>query len=1046
MKSIISIIFSVFISTALIGQEIQTDIWQQLKSLPEVEGTKYINPITAQFFELNEQNLKELLEQAPLELTDGFRQHTVELPIPMPDGSIEVFAIYNSPVMAPGLGARYPAITTYGGKSTTDSKANIRIDLTQKGFHAMILRLGETVFVDPITDQNTGVYQSYYKSDFYQTEPDFVCLTNHNDDIVDDLATVQTGDQLRTYRLAVATTVEYTNFHGGSVADGLAAVVTSVNRVVGVFRQEVALSLELIESNDEIIYTGVSSSDPYTNNNGGTMLGQNQSNLNNVIGSANYDFGHVFSTGGGGIASSGGICQNNQKARGVTGLGSPIGDPFDIDYVSHEMGHQLSGSHTFNGNQGSCGGGNLSNNSAYEPGSGSTIMAYAGICGAHNIQNNSDPYFHSRSFQQITNFSINQNGNSCAQLTNINNSEPTVDVGQGGFSIPFNTPFELTAVGSDADGDSLSYCWEQYDLGPAGHPNSPTGNAPLFRSFSPVESPVRTFPKTDDLVNGTTSVGEQMPDYQRTLSFRCTVRDHNEIAGGVDYGELQFFVTDDAGPFEVTTPDQVEWIAGDFKGANWNVANTDQAPVNCDFVDIYLSADGGYTWPYLLQSNVPNDGTQTFTVPGVSTNQARIKVKCSDNVFFALSPNDFSIIAPNITLNIAQEANLCTNDVLTIPLEFETDLAFDGTMELSASTDETGVELSFVTDEVSVPSIAYLLVTTNGFSGNDFDINVLASSNIGEIEQTVSINGVEGENPEQVDLFQPSNNSLAVSTSISFAWFQIDDVDHYTFEIASSPAFGTTLIERTEDITASFYNVNTSLTEGAVYYWRIIAYTDCGAGTPSEAFAFQTNSATTINNPSLTLGETPLVQQGGEYAFEIGDVLILDDNSSDEIIFTITELPTAGSLVLNGEMLGYGDTFTQADIASGALVYIQDWTIENTEDRFLFDLSDVDGGWLPNQTFPINISLNSSIEGVNFSSLVKVFPNPITADLVSFSLNEPSGSANLKVIDASGKIIYLEKLLNTQNEVNTQYWGAGIYFYIIKTKTTTTSGKLVVVK
>jgi len=301
------------------------------------------------------------------------------------------------------------------------------------------------------------------------------------------------------------------------------------------------------------------------------MLSQNQSNLDAVIGSANYDIGHVFSTGGGGVAFLAVVCINGFKARGVTGLPSPTGDIFYIDFVAHEMGHQYGGNHSFNGSSGNCSGGNRNAATAYEPGSGSTIQAYAGICSPQNLQNNSDDYFHNISYVEMTNFTQIGGGSSCPVITPTGNLPPIVNAGTGGLTFPIETPLKLDGSATDPDGDPITFNWEEFDLGPAGHPDFPSGNAPIFRSFPAVSETYRLLPKLSNLLNNTHTIGELLPTYTRTLRFRLTVRDNRAGGGGVDWDQVTHSVTDAAGPFLVTSPNTaVTWQGLSFQTITWD--------------------------------------------------------------------------------------------------------------------------------------------------------------------------------------------------------------------------------------------------------------------------------------------------------------------------------------------------------------------------------------------------------------------------------------------------------------------------------------------
>jgi hypothetical protein len=623
----------------------QSSLWSDLSSSAVTPaGDRVVQPDLYRPLALDVDAMREVLATAPLEGTpEAAARTTLELPLPY--GGFGEFAIVESPILDPALGSRYPDIRTYAGIGLDDPSATVRLDLTPAGFHALVLSAEGTWLIDPVQMGDIVHYQSYYHRD-HTSGPTLDGCTVIDDGMGEEIARLvrmgvpRSGTQLRTYRTAVAADGEYTIFHGGTVPLGLAAVTTSMNRVDGVYEREVSVRMVLIPNEDLIIYTNPST-DPYTNNNGNTMLGQNQANLDAVIGSANYDIGHVFSTGGGGIAGLGVVCRAGRKAQGVTGLNAPIGDNFDIDYVAHEMGHQFGSNHCFNGNAGACSGGNRNGPTAYEPGSASTIMGYAGICSPQNLQPHSDDYFVWISIQEIVAYTTGGAGNGCAVTTPTGVVEPTVDAGLGGFTIPLGTPFTL--AGSATTTGTPTYCWEESDLGPAGPPDAPSGNAPIFRSFRPVTGPSRTFPKQSDLLNNVHTIGELLPTYARNLSFKLTVRDVQVGGVGVANDGIAFSVST-AGPFLVTAPNtNVTWPEGSQQTVTWNVAGTDVAPVSCANVNIRLSTDGGVSFPTVLVSNTPNDGSELVTIPAGPTTTARVKVEAADNIFFDLSNVNFTI-------------------------------------------------------------------------------------------------------------------------------------------------------------------------------------------------------------------------------------------------------------------------------------------------------------------------------------------------------------------------------------------------------------------
>ncbi len=640
-------------------------LWSDISSLQaKVSGEQLVAVSTARYLSLDIVSMRTLLSNAPMEGTETAKVNPLIFSVPMPDGTFSRFAVVESPVMHPALAAKYPMIKTYAGQGLDDESAIIRMDVTQFGFHAMILSTGGDVFIDPINLNTIETYICYYKHEVIRNYH-APCEFDSNDElnaanakgIALDRAKNQSrtgvsanrsaGTSLRTYRLALACTGEYCTVFGGTVPGALAAMVSSVNRIDGVYQLELAIKMVLIQNNDTLIFTNAAT-DPYTNTNGTTMLGQNQNTVNTRIGAANYDFGHVFSTWtGGGIAGLGVVCNNSQKARAVTGFTS-VGDPFDIDYVAHEMGHQFSGNHTFNTNDANCVA-QRNASTAYEPGSGITIMGYAGVCGSDNLSNHSIPNFHTISFDEIQNFTTTGGGATCAVTTPTGNNPPVITMNNYQYDIPFNTPFKLTGAGTDPNGDTLTYSFEEFDLGAASSWNTAIGNAPIFGPIAPTLNPWRLLPKLSNIRTGINSPGEFKPNYARTLHFRLTLRDNRLNGGGVTYDDslIAVNVVNTVTPFAITYPNTtgISWPVGSTQTITWDVANTTAAPINTSMVNIYLSTVPIATYPFAIQlaTNVPNTGSYTFVVPNNITTTARVLVEAVGNIFFDINDKNFAI-------------------------------------------------------------------------------------------------------------------------------------------------------------------------------------------------------------------------------------------------------------------------------------------------------------------------------------------------------------------------------------------------------------------
>jgi hypothetical protein len=608
---------------------------------------------------------KEMIEAAGLYSFDTqiFKQQLANAPerfsglsgkiisIPNVEGNMEKFEVWEASNFEPELQAKFPDIRSFVGVGIDDPYAYLRFSLSPQGIQTMTLRPGQSEFIEPYTVDNSRYIVFNSKSHRAVGAQAFECTTDETTALSNELMDLTQQNQekssvgvFKTFRLAQSCTGEYGVYFGGTVAGAMAGINATLTRVNGVFEKDLAVNLILVANNEDVVFTDPNT-DPYSPPSGmGNWPNQLRTTLNNIIGVSNYDIGHLFgrSGGGGNAGCIGCVCNNPNKGTGYTspGTGGPEGDNFDIDYVSHEYGHQLGANHTFSfGWEGT--GANV------EPGSGSTIMGYAGITG-YNVQPHSDDYFSYKSVEQIQ---VNIHNKPCANNTNITgNDTPVVDAGPN-YDIPRGTAFKLT--GTATDDDVLVYNWEQADTGT----NATTGGnsrvyftktiGPNFRSNPHLTVPTRYFPRFDYVLTTEpdTSLAwwqtrwEAVTTVERVFNFKFTVRDNNPAGPQTATDAMKVNVRA-AGPFKITNPAQNQNVdlANGTLLVEWDVAGTDSAPINTSHVRILFSTDDGASFTVLSESTA-NDGSEVVALPAgtVAGTNARVLVEAVDNIYYAVS-------------------------------------------------------------------------------------------------------------------------------------------------------------------------------------------------------------------------------------------------------------------------------------------------------------------------------------------------------------------------------------------------------------------------
>lgn len=875
------------------------------------------------------------------------------LAFPSASGELANYEVYEATVLDEALQKKYPSIKSYVGKNIDNSAETIRFSVSKIGLHAMILQNKEgAVFIDPYTSDHKS-YMVYSKKDVPSIDP-FVCLF---DDVNSKTTAAKTNlssknsnandGKMRSYRLAIATTGEYSQFqltyHGisstATVTEKKEAILSAINatmtRVNAIFERDVSLTMELVADTDKVIFLDPNT-DEFTNNDGNELIDESQTVIDANIGFENYDIGHTFSTGGGGLAQLNSPCTPS-KARGITGSSFPIGDTYDIDFVAHEIGHQFGANHTFNSDEGSCSG-NKNNSTSIEPGSGSTIMAYAGLCAPDNVQSQSDDYFHLVSIQEMWANISTGNSNSCATLIDTGNSAPIVSA-LNTYTIPISTPFALTAEATDSDSDILTYTWEQLDPENTVAPPVATSTVgPSFRSIAPSIAPTRYFPNQNTVIAGKLfDTWEALPSVSRTMKFGVNVRDNNLNGGQSASEETTITFDGTSGPFNVTSQTSSEsWNSNESQTITWNIANTNNAPVNCSTVNVLLSTDGGYTFPFEIATNIPNNGTHTFTVPNITTNLGRIKVESVGNVFYAINSANLTVQAKEFKLNLSNStAKVCKPTSAVYNFTYTTFLGFNEETTFSATGNPAGSTVTF-SPATATSNNTNIEVTVSGISNlatETYEINLKGTSATSAMEKSELVTlTVFDSTIIAPTLTSPDNNTTAILNPFIFEWNTDENAESYQIQLATDSSFSS-IIEENNTLTTNSYTAN-SLDFNTTYYWRVKSINNCGESAFSEVFNFSTanifcNIYSSIDTPlnipdNDTNGVNSIIAVNNNQTItDINVTVNITHTWVEDLTLTLTS-PNGIAILLSVANGGSGENYTNTVFDDDATIKISD--------------------------------------------------------------------------------------------------------------------------
>ncbi|MBU2939409.1 proprotein convertase P-domain-containing protein [Lacinutrix sp. C3R15] len=1082
----IPIIFTVILCAfmSISWAQNKTNDWSKItpkKDLKNISFNKDKMPTAYSLYSVNLESIKNKLQNTPI-LGEFFGASPNIIQVPNAAGGLESYRVLDTEILHPTLAAQLPNIKSFVGRSIENPGTFIRFSVSQAGFHGQVFEPGKsTFFIDPYT-KDKSVYIAYKRSDLVNSSDDiFSCETDNtmyekaSNTPSSEILRATDDSKIRRYELAMSCTGEYgALFIGSATTDFekksniMAQMVITMTRVNGIYEKEMGVTFQFVPNNFDIMYYDAAT-DPFD----GEYNDKTQEVIDNNIGDANYDIGHNFNTDGGGNAGCiGCVCTSGTKGSGMTGRSNPTGDSFDVDYVAHEIGHQMGGYHTHNGTTTCLKSGN---NTEVEPGSGSSIMGYAGICTGQNVQDNSDDYFN---YVNIRDISANiQSGvsSTCFDEIVVTNLPPTADAGDD-YIIPIGTAFVLTASGSDPDtatnGDVITYTWEQNDNEDMQSPLLPIPTAtagPMFRSRRGSTSPKRYLPQMSDILNNDlTPTWEVIPYAQRAFEFALTVRD-NVIYGGQTADDLMTINTDmSAGPFEVSSQNEnTTWTQGATETITWDVANTTNIlTVNCQLINISFSATGDFTDTVILANNVPNNGTANITVPATLTTTGRLMVSAADNIFLdvndaiitieEVSTPTFFLTAIDVTKSECNNTNSTSFSFDYIPSS-----GFLETVTFSATGLPAGATTTFTPVSASTAEET-IVMTIDGFNGATAqDYTITAEGTSISTNRTADVNlTLQASTFSVPSLVTPVNYSTNQATYPNYTW-STDNTEAtvvYDIEIASDSNFNT--IIETSTVASNTYTQTTSLNENTTYYWRVKQKNECGESVFSTAYSFTTGETECLTanstTPSLILSTlTTSSTITIENDIPLSDINISVDIThpyiGDVVLELISPQGTTISLIAtqcdsNPDMLVTFDDAGSSAIncsstspaISGTLQPIQalsalngesslgDWTLNIT------DTGIGDDGYLNSWSITYCGVQNGTLGIDTFSeSSIKMYPNPAT-NYVTITSNDGEELA-VTLYDLLGRKVLYKELDNTNKSINTYNLSSGTYIVNIQT-------------